>query len=123
MYFQKDKRMKTFKQFNEESRVHLTEIDRNMGGIGLASNVIGGTLNLAKKGINLAGRVFNSAPARAYYGYDAGSSTVKSIKNKEPIHQTASKALQGFFAKKYGGVKRGLAGVAGQYLTPGDKSQ
>ena len=31
--------------------------------------------------------------------------------------------MQGFFAKKYGGVKRGLAGVAGQYLTPGDKSQ
>tara|TARA_Y100000004_G_C8822084_1_gene372373 strand:+ start:427 stop:777 length:351 start_codon:yes stop_codon:yes gene_type:complete len=115
--------MKTFKQFNEESRVHLTEIDRNMGGLGLASNVIGGTLNLAKKGINLAGRVFNSAPARGYYGYEAGKETMKSIKNKEPFHQTGFKAMQGYFAKKTGGLKRGLAGVAGQYLTPGDKSQ
>ena len=115
--------MKTFKQFNEESRVHLTEIDRNMSGIGLASNVIGGTLNLAKKGINLAGRVFNSPPARAYYGYEAGKETMKSIKNKEPLHQTGFKAMQGYFAKKTGGLKRGLAGVAGQYLTPGDKSQ
>ena len=46
--------MKTFKQFNEESRVHLTEIDRNNLGLGLATNVIGGTLNLAKKGYNLS---------------------------------------------------------------------
>ena len=76
-----------------------------------------------QKGINLAGRVFNSPPARAYYGYEAGEETMKSIKNKEPLHQTGFKAMQGFFAKKYGGVKRGLAGVAGQYLTPGDKSQ
>ena len=109
--------MKTFKQFNEESRVHLTEIDRNMSGIGLASNVIGGTLNLAKKGINLAGRVFNSPPARAYYGYEAGKETMKSIKNKEPLHQTGFKAMQGYFAKKTGGLKRGLTGVLGQYLS------
>ena len=114
--------MKTFKQFNEESRVHLTEIDRNMGGLGLATKVIGGGVNLAKKGLNLAGRVFNSAPARGYYGYEAGKETMKSIKNKEPLHQTGFKAMQGFFAKKTGGLKRGLTGVAGQYLTPGDKS-
>ena len=113
--------MKTFKQFNEESRVHLTEIDRNMSGIGLASNVIGGTLNLAKKGINLAGRVFNSPPARAYYGYEAGKETMKSIKNKEPLHQTGFKAMQGYFAKKTGGLKRGFTGLVGSQVLPGNK--
>ena len=45
-----------------------------------------------------------------------GKETVKSIKNKEPLHQTGFKAMQGYFAKKTGGLKRGLAGV-GQYLT------
>ena len=113
--------MKTFKQFNEESRHHLTEVDRGMGGIGLVTNVIGGGLNLAKKGINLAGRVFNSGPARAYYGYEAAKDTAKSIKNKEPIHQTAFKAMQGYFAKKTGGVKRGITGVLGSTFTPGNK--
>ena len=34
-----------------ESVDHITEMDRNMGGLGLATKVIGGTLNLAKKGI------------------------------------------------------------------------
>ena len=113
--------MKTFKQFNEESRHHLTEMDRGMGGVGLTANIIGGGLNLAKKGINLAGRVFNSGPARAYYGYEATKDTAKSIKNKEPIHQTAFKAMQGYFAKKTGGVKRGITGVLGSTFTPGNK--
>ena len=34
-----------------ESVDHITEMDRNMGGVGLATKVIGGTLNLAKKGV------------------------------------------------------------------------
>jgi len=118
--------MKTFKQFNEESRQIAEMMGYNQNPLGpltVASKVIGGTVNLAKKGVNLAGKVFNSAPARGYYGYEAGKETMKSIKNKEPLHQTGFKAMQGFFAKKTGGLKRGLAGVAGQYLTPGDKSQ
>jgi len=113
--------MKTFKQFNEESRVHLTEIDRNNMGLGLATNVIGGTLNLAKKGINLAGRVFNSAPARAYYGGQAAYDTGKSIARKEPWYQSVSKGLTGYFAKKHGGVKRGLTGLVGSQILPGNK--
>ena len=113
--------MKTFKQFSKESRYHLTEVDRGMSGIGFAANVIGGGLNLAKKGMNFAGRALNSRPARAYYGYEAAKDTAKSIKNKEPIHQTGFKAMQGFFAKKTGGIKRGLTGVIGSTVTPGNK--
>ena len=41
--------MKTFKQFNEEARQHLDEIDRNMGGLGLGVKIMGGAANLAKK--------------------------------------------------------------------------
>ena len=41
--------MKTFKQFNEEARQHLDEIDRNMGGLGLGVKIMGGAANIAKK--------------------------------------------------------------------------
>ena len=41
--------MKTFRQFNEEARQHLDEIDRNMGGLGLGVKIMGGAANLAKK--------------------------------------------------------------------------
>ena len=32
--------MKTFKQFNEESRMHLDEVDRNMMGLGTGLNLL-----------------------------------------------------------------------------------
>ena len=41
--------MKTFKQFNEEARQHLDEIDRNMGGLGLGVKIASGVANVAKK--------------------------------------------------------------------------
>ena len=40
--------MKTFKQFNEEARQHLDEIDRNMGGLGLGVKIASGVANVAK---------------------------------------------------------------------------
>ena len=118
--------MKTFKQFNEESRQIAEMMGYNQNPLGpltVAGKVIGGTVNLAKKGYNLASRVLNSGPARAYYGGQAAYDTGKSIARKEPWYQSVSKGLTGYFAKKTGGLKRGLIGVAGQYLTPGDKSQ
>jgi len=116
--------MKTFKQFNEESRQIAEVMGYNQNPLGpltLIGKGIGGSLNLATKGINLAGKVLNSRPARAYYGYEAARDTTKSIKNKEPIHQTGFKAMQGYFAKKTGGVKRGITGVLGSTFTPGNK--
>ena len=116
--------MKTFKQFNEESRQIAEMMGYNQNPLGpltVAGKVIGGTVNLAKKGLNLAGKVFNSPPARAYYGYEAGKETMKSIKNKEPLHQTGFKAMQGYFAKKTGGLKRGFAGLVGSQVLPGNK--
>ena len=113
--------MKTFKQFNEESRVHLTEIARNNLGLGLGTNVIGGTLNLAKKGYNLASRVLNSGPARAYYGGQAAYDTGKSIARKEPWYQSVAKGMTGYFAKKHGGLKRGFTGLVGSQVLPGNK--
>ena len=41
--------MKTFKQFNEESRQYLDEIDRSMGGLGLGVKIASGVANVAKK--------------------------------------------------------------------------
>ena len=41
--------MKTFKQFNEESRQDLDEIDRSMGGLGLGVKIASGVANVAKK--------------------------------------------------------------------------
>ena len=41
--------MKTFKQFNEEARQHLDEIDRNIGGLGLGVKIASGVANVAKK--------------------------------------------------------------------------
>ena len=38
--------MKTFKQFNEEARQHLDEIDRNMGGLGLGVKIASGVDNV-----------------------------------------------------------------------------
>ena len=98
--------MKTFKQFNLESQQYVDE--------GLKKNII-------TRGLKLAGRVFDSKPARIYYGGQAIYDTSKSIANKEPWYQTASKAMTGFFAKK-GSWKRGTAGIVGQTLLPGDKS-
>ena len=98
--------MKTFKQFNLESQQYVDE--------GLKKNLI-------TRGLKLAGRVFDSKPARIYYGGQAIYDTSKSIANKEPWYQTAAKGMTGFFAKK-GSWKRGTAGIVAQTLLPGDKS-
>ena len=68
-----------------------------------------------------AGKVLNHPIARAYYAVDAAHQTGKSIKNKEPWWQTASKALTGYWAKKHGGIKRALTGEVGAALLPGNK--
>ena len=116
--------MKTFKQFNEESRqiVEMMGYNQNpLGPLTVAGKVIGGTVNLAKKGYNLASRVLNSGPARAYYGGQAAYDTGKSIARKEPWYQSVAKGMTGYFAKKHGGLRRGAAGYIGSQVLPGNK--
>ena len=118
--------MKTFKQFNEESRQIAEMMGYNQNPLGpltVAGKVIGGTVNLAKKGVNLASKVFNSAPARAYYGGQAAYDTGKSIARKEPWYQSVAKGMTGYFAKKHGGWKRGLTGGVASQLLPGNKDK
>ena len=71
--------------------------------------------------LNAAGKVLNHPIARTIYAGQAAYDTGKSIANKEPWWQTASKALTGYWAKKKGGWKRALTGEVGSALLPGNK--
>tara|TARA_Y100001970_G_scaffold245346_1_gene312326 strand:+ start:330 stop:773 length:444 start_codon:yes stop_codon:yes gene_type:complete len=139
--FREDQFQSIVENLSEEDKQYLMEqLTGDNPGLGMA--LLSGAARTAKFGLydvpkfainrvakpvvsktwNLASKVLNSRPARAYYAGDAAWSTGKSIKNKEPWYQTASKGLQGYFAKKTGGVKRGLTGLVGQMALPGDKS-
>ena len=91
---------------SEEERAELEEGIKKLG---------------IKSVINAAGRVLNHPIARTYYAGQAAYDTGKSIVNKEPWWQTASKALTGFWAKKHGGWKRALTGEVGSAVLPGNK--
>jgi len=134
--FREDQFQSIVENLSEEDRNYIMEVTGDNPGLGMG--VLGGVARAAKFGLydvpkfainrgikpayKLATKALNSRPARAYYGADAAWQTGKSIKNKEPWYQTASKGLQGYFAKKTGGLKRGLTGVVGQVALPGDKS-
>ena len=134
--FRQDQFQSIVENLSEEDRNYIMEVTGDNPGLGMG--LLSGGARLVKglawdlpkfainKGVkpayNFATKVLNSRPARAYYAGDAAWSTGKSIKNKEPWYQTASKGLQGYFAKKTGGVKRGLTGLVGQMALPGDKS-
>ena len=91
---------------SEEERAELEEGIKKLG---------------IKSVINAAGRVLNHPIARGIYATQAAYDTGKSIANKEPWWQTASKALTGYWAKKHGGIKRAITGEVGAALLPGNK--
>ena len=68
-----------------------------------------------------AGKVLNHPIMRGIYATQAAYDTGKSIANKEPWWQTASKAMTGYWAKKHGGIKRAITGEVGAALLPGNK--
>ena len=127
--FRQDQVQSIVENLSEEDKQYLMELTGDNPGIGMG--LVGGAARLAKfvawdapkwiikKGLQAA----NSKPARALYAYNAGKETVKSVKNKEPWYQTAAKGLQGYYAKKTGGWKRGLAGSIAQEVLPGDKTK
>ena len=135
--FREDQFQSIVENLSEEDKQYLMELTGDNPGIGMG--LLGGAARLAKfvawdtpkfafnKGIkpayNVLSKVANSKPARALYAYNAGNETVKSVKNKEPWYQTAAKGLQGYYAKKTGGWKRGLTGTIAQEVLPGDKSK
>tara|TARA_R100000697_G_C5376838_1_gene178950 strand:+ start:40 stop:534 length:495 start_codon:yes stop_codon:yes gene_type:complete len=87
--------MKTFKQFNEESRMHLDEVDRNMMGLGTG-------LNLLAKGV---GGLYKA-------GKFVGQKVVQPVMNA--ADKTYGKALYGMGA--YQGTKSLLQGKPGEAL-------
>ena len=103
--------MKTFKQFNEESRMHLDEVDRNMMGLGTG-------LNLLAKGL---GGLYK---AGKFVTYDAPKFGFKKVvvpvakKVVQPVmnaaDKTYGKALYGMGA--YQGTKSLLQGKPGEAL-------
>tara|TARA_B100000427_G_scaffold59309_1_gene46644 strand:- start:51 stop:461 length:411 start_codon:yes stop_codon:yes gene_type:complete len=127
--FRQDQFQSIVENLSEEDKQYLMELSGDNPGLGMA--LLSGGAKLAKfaawdapkwiikKGLQAA----NSKPARALYAYNAGKETVKSVKNKEPWYQTAAKGLQGYYAKKTGGWKRGLAGSIAQEVLPGDKTK
>ena len=135
--FREDQFQSIVENLSEEDKQYLMELTGDNPGLGMG--LLGAAARTAKfaawdvpkfainKGVKpaykFATKVLNSKPARAYYAYDAGKETVKSVKNKEPWYQTAAKGMQGYFAKKTGGVKRGLAGWAAQEVLPGDQTK
>ena len=146
--FREDQFHSIVENLSEEDRNYIMEVTGDNPGLGMgllglaartakfglydvpkfaitkvAKPVVSKTWNMASKALNspparAASKALNSPPARALYGADAAWSTGKSIQNKEPWYQTASKGLQGFYAKKVGGVKRATAGLVGQSVLP-----
>ena len=134
--FRGDQFQSIVENLSEEDRNYIMEVTGDNPGLGMG--LLGAAARTAKfglydvpkfainrgakpilsKGWNLASKALNSNPLRAVYGADAAWSTGKSIQNKEPWYQTASKGLQGFYAKKVGGVKRATAGLVGQSVLP-----
>ena len=127
--FREDQFQSIVENLSEEDRNYIMEVTGDNPGLGMG--ILGAAARTAKfglydapkfiikKGLQLA----NSKPMRALYAYDAGKSTVDSALNREPWYQTVSKGLQGYYAKKTGGLKRALAGELGQHLLPGDKTK
>ena len=134
--FRKDQFQSIVENLSEEDRNYIMEVTGDNPGLGMG--LLGAAARTAKFGLydvpkfainrgakpilskswNKVSQVLNSKPMRALYGADAAWSTGKSIRNKEPWYQTASKGLQGFYAKKVGGVKRATAGLVGQSVLP-----
>ena len=134
--FRKDQFQSIVENLSEEDRNYIMEVTGDNPGLGMG--LLGAAARTAKFGLydvpkfainrgakpilskswNKVSQVLNSKPMRALYGADAAWSTGKSIQNKEPWYQTASKGLQGFYAKKVGGVKRATAGLVGQSVLP-----
>ena len=134
--FREDQFQSIVENLSEEDKQYLIELTGDNPGLGMG--ILGAAARTAKfglydvpkfainrgakpilsKGWNLASKALNSKPMRALYGADAAWSTGKSIQNKEPWYQTAAKGLQGYYAKKVGGVKRATAGLVGQSVLP-----
>ena len=134
--FRGDQFQSIVENLSEEDRNYIMEVTGDNPGLGMG--LLGAAARTAKFGLydvpkfainrgakpilskswNKVSQVLNSKPMRALYGADAAWSTGKSIQNKEPWYQTASKGLQGYYAKKVGGVKRATAGLVGQSVLP-----
>ena len=134
--FREDQFHSIVENLSEEDRNYIMEVTGDNPGLGMG--LLGGAARVAKFGLydvpkfainrgakpilskswNKVSQVLNSKPMRALYGADAAWSTGKSIQNKEPWYQTASKGLQGYYARKVGGVKRATAGLVGQSVLP-----
>ena len=134
--FRGDQFQSIVENLSEEDRNYIMEVTGDNPGLGMG--LLGLAARTAKFGLydvpkfaitkvakpvvsktwNVASKALNSKPMRALYGADAAWSTGKSIQNKEPWYQTASKGLQGYYAKKVGGVKRATAGLVGQSVLP-----
>ncbi len=130
--FREDQFQSIVENLSEEDKQYLIELTGDNPGLGMG--ILGAAARTAKFGLydvpkfainrgakpllSKVSKALNSRPARALWGADAAWSTGKSIQNKEPWYQTASKGLQGFYAKKVGGVKRATAGLVGQSVLP-----
>ena len=134
--FREDQFQSIVENLSEEDRNYIMEVTGDNPGLGMG--LLGAAARTAKFGLydvpkfaitkvakpvvskswNKVSQVLNSKPMRALYGADAAWSTGKSIQNKEPWYQTASKGLQGYYARKVGGVKRATAGLVGQSVLP-----
>ena len=127
--FRQDQFQSIVENLSEEDKQYLMELTGDNPGLGMG--ILGGAARLAKFAawdapkflVKKGAQALNHPAMRAFYAYDAGKETIKSVKNKEPWYQTAAKGMQGYFAKKTGGVKRGLAGWAAQEVLPGDQTK
>ena len=130
--FRQDQFQSIVENLSEEDRNYIMEVTGDNPGLGMG--LLGAAARTAKFGLydvpkfainrgakpllSKVSKALNSRPARALWGADAAWSTGKSIQNKEPWYQTAAKGLQGYYAKKVGGVKRATAGLVGQSVLP-----
>ena len=122
--FRQDQFQSIVENLSEEDRNYIMEVTGDNPGLGMG--LLGAAARTAKFGLydvpkfalSKVSKALNSRPARALWGADAAWSTGKSIQNKEPWYQTAAKGLQGYYAKKVGGVKRATAGLIGQSVLP-----
>ena len=115
--FREDQFQSIVENLSEEDKQYLIELTGDNPGLGMG--ILGAAARTAKFGLYDVPKFAITKVAKPVVSKTwNAASTGKSIQNKEPWYQTAAKGLQGYYAKKTGGVKRATAGLVGQSVLP-----